>query len=497
MNAITSIWAGRTAYQIIPDRFFRKGGKPEHINGRKLKEWNDRMPDWQPDNDGIYRNLYFYGGNLKGIEAKLMYLKNLGFNMIYITPIGQSRSYHHYDVGNHLVIDPWIGNWQDFRSLCTKARELGILIVVDLVFNHTGIDSIYYKNPQYQNWYKKTESGEQVFWYGFTDMPECNTLLKEYQEAMTRVVEKYLENGASGIRFDLGENLPKPFLMAVARVKEKYPNAIFIGEMWKPAGDKEDSKIFDGQFDSIMNYPMADAILRWVRYGYDRHFEYNFKRVYGEYPKSVQNVLLNNLGTHDTPTTLTMLAGDMMNTDVFNKFIWDIEGPWLQEGIFNTYKFREYEAKHDQLTEEAYTQGKKLLKIALTIMYNIPGIPCVYQGTEVADSGYKDPFNRKPYPWDKDEKEIRNFVKALGEYRKQNIDILATGDVKVLKITDSILIMERSSTAGKIITCLNRSEHSQEVNLSAYLTEPKEIFKTNNSTAKSVNPFGIIIVRGN
>ena len=64
-------------------------------------------------------------------------------------------------------------------------------------------------------------------------------------------------------------------------------------------------------------------------------------------------------------------------------------------------------------------------------------------------------------------------------------------------ITDSILIMERSSTAGKIITCLNRSEHSQEVNLSAYLTEPKEIFKTNNSTAKSVNPFGIIIVRGN
>ena len=72
MDAISSIWAGRTAYQIIPDRFFRKGGKPEYINGRKLKAWNDRMPDWQPDSDGTFRNLYFYGGNIKGIEATLL-----------------------------------------------------------------------------------------------------------------------------------------------------------------------------------------------------------------------------------------------------------------------------------------------------------------------------------------------------------------------------------------------------------------------------------------
>ena len=211
----------------------------------------------------------------------------------------------------------------------------------------------------------------------------------------------------------------------------------------------------------------------------------------------MQNVLLNNIATHDTPTTITMLAGDMMNTDVFNKFIWDIEAPWLQGEIFNTYKFREYEAEHDKLIEEAYIRGKKLLKIALTIMYSIPGIPCVYQGTEVADSGYKDPFNRKPYPWDKEEKEVRNFVKALGEYRKQNVDILATGDAKILKITDSILILERSSMAGKIIACVNRSEHFQEVNLSKYITEPKEVFKTNNSSVKKVGPFGLIIIRGN
>ena len=71
MSAISSIWVGRTAYQIVPDRFYRKGDNVNHINGRKLKEWNDRMPDWKPDMDGEYRNLYYYGGNLKGIEERM------------------------------------------------------------------------------------------------------------------------------------------------------------------------------------------------------------------------------------------------------------------------------------------------------------------------------------------------------------------------------------------------------------------------------------------
>lgn len=498
MDAIYNFWAGRTAYQIMPDRFFRKGEKAlEHINNRKLKEWHDRMPDWKPDDDGEFRNLYYYGGNLKGIEEKLPYLKDLGFDMLYLTPIEQSRSYHHYDVGNHDVIDPWLGTWDDFKSLCNKAKELGIAIVVDLVFNHTGSSSIYFNDPKYQEWYKKTQSGKQIFWWGFTDMPECDTLSENYQDAMTKVVEKYLENGASGVRFDLGENLPKEFLLAVARVKEKYPTCIFIVEMWGIATDRVDSKLFDGQSDSAMNYPLSDAILRWTRWGYDGHFTYNFNRVYGEYPKRARDLLLNNIATHDTPTTMTMLVGEKMNPDVFNKRIWDIEAPWLQGERFNTYKFREYEAEHDSLSEEQYVHGKKLLKIALALLYNIPGIPCVYQGTEVADCGYKDPFNRKPYPWDNPDEEIRIFVKKLGAYRKQNVDILATGSAYLLKITDSILVLERKSETGRIIVALNRGEQVQWIGLHEYMQNPQVLFKINNSSTEQLNPYGIVIVREN
>lgn len=500
MDAIYDFWAGRTAYQIMPDRFYRKGDEPlEHINNRRLKEWHDRMPDWKPDNDGEYRNEYFYGGNLKGIEAKLPYLQELGFNMTYLNPIEQSREYPHYDVGNHLMIDPWLGTGDDFKSLCAKAKELDILVVVDLVFNHTGIDSIYFKDSKYQEWYKKTQSGKQIFWWGFKHLPECNTLSKDYQDAMTEVIEKYLENGASGIRLDLGENLPKEFLQAIARVKAKYPHCIFIGEMWGIATDREhgDDKLFDGQLDSVMNYPLSDAILRWTRWGFDGHFSYNFNRVYGEYPKRARDLLLNNIGTHDTPTTMTMLVGEKMNSNVFYKQIWDIESPWSQGERFNTYKFREYEAEHDHLSAEQYVHGKKLLKIALALMYNIPGIPCVYQGTEVADSGYKDPFNRKPYPWDNPDEEMRTFVKKLGAYRKQNVDILATGKVNLLEITDSILILERQSGEKRIIVALNRSEQVQWINLHRYMQEPKLLFKINKSSPEQLNPYGIVIVREN
>ena len=495
MSAKLTKWLGRTAYQLMPDRFCRKGRVLEHINGRKLKSWNDRMPDWKPDYDGEYRNLYFYGGNLRGIESKLEYLHDLGFDMIYITPINQSDSYHHYDVGNHFMIDSWIGDWSDFRSLCDKANKLDILIVPDLVFNHTGINSIYIQNPQYQKWYKRTDSGDLAFWWGFKDLPECNTMLKEYQDAMKKVVTLYLENGASGIRLDLGENLPKGFLYAIQRVKEQFPDAIFIGEMWGIATDKQDPKIFDGQLDSVMNYPMADGILRWVRYGADGHLRYKFNRVYGEYPQSVCNILLNNIGTHDTPMPITMLVGDKMNPDVFNKNIWDIEAPWLNGEVFDTYKFREYEAQHDRLSESQYAYGKKLLKIVLLILYNIPGIPCVYQGTELADAGYKDPFNRKTYIWENQDEEMKTFVRELGRYRKDNTDILSTGKANILSITENVFVFERTVDEKRLVIAANRTGEEQRIHISG--NELKTVFNINNSSKEKLSPYGAIVLREN
>lgn len=494
-NVKFEAWLGRTAYQLMPDRFYKIDASLEAIEGRRIKEWDDRDPDWQPNEKGEYVNDYYYGGNLKGVEAKLKYLKDLGFDMIYMTPIEESFSYHHYDVGDQERVDPWLGDWGDFENLCKAAHNLDMLIMVDLVFNQTGIHSKYYESDEYRDWYKYDSQGNHICWYNFKDMPECNTLNKSYQDAMTSIVEKYLENGADGIRLDLAEIFPREFLLALQRVKKKYPNALFVGEMWNFAisednSKRETSKVLDGELDSVMNYPIADAILRWVRYGNYEHFKYNFKRVYNTYPQSVQNVLLNNIGTHDTPTTMTMLIGERMNQDPFSGRIWDIEAPWRHgNNYFDTYGFRKYESDNDRLLPREYEIGKKLTKLALAIMYNLPGISCVFQGTEIAETGYKDPFCRKPYNWKNNETDMKEFVTDLGMYRKENKDVLATGKIKLIRVDNDLLIFERYTDDKKrIIFIANRTEKGKYVD---------HIFERRTEETKEpwVGPYGYLILR--
>ena len=498
MSRNKNCWLGRTAYQIMPDRFCKKDESLEAIPGRIVKSWDDRTPNWQPEIDGEYYNNYFYCGNLRGITSKLDYIKELGFDLIYLTPIESSYSNHHYDPDNHLKIDQWLGTWTDFAYLCDQAHERGMLVVVDLVFNHTGIHSIYHEDPKYKNWFKRKPNGDPVFWWNFKDLTECNTLNTDYQDAMTKVVERYLQLGADGIRLDLGENLPKEFLQAIGRVKNKYPDVIFIGEMWGIATDKndEDAKILDGQLDSVMNYPLADGILRWTRWGFDGHFRYNFERVYQEYPVTVQNVLLNNIATHDTPTTMTMLVGEGMNGNVFDKQIWDIEAPWRTGNGFDTYGFRKFEFDHDAIVGEKYEIAKKLTKIAIAILYTIPGIPCIFQGTEIADTGYKDPFNRKPYQWNKNEQDMKQFVTIMGTYRHENSDVLAEGKARIIRADAEVLVIERYLEEGNhIYLAVNRTNTPQSITLPDDGTEFKTILSTDNSSRTKLDCYGILIAR--
>ena len=129
-------------------------------------------------------------------------------------------------------------------------------------------------------------------------------------------------------------------------------------------------------------------------------------------------------------------------------------------------------------------------------MYNIPGIPCVYQATEVADSGYKDPFNRKPFPWEDQDEEMKDFVRRLGKYREDNIDILATGDARIIRVSKEMLELERVSQAGKLRMFVNRTGDVQYIDGYDNIQNANVVFKANNSTMSELTPYGILIVRG-
>jgi 4-alpha-glucanotransferase len=140
-------WKNSICYQIFPDRFCRSEKSDENLSKRQdiiKRNWGDD-PFYKPEQfGGEYLANDFFGGTLKGVENKLPYLAELGISCIYLNPIFKAYSNHRYDTGDYKTIDPILGTEKDFTTLCKKAEEFGIRIILDGVFNHTGSDSLYF-----------------------------------------------------------------------------------------------------------------------------------------------------------------------------------------------------------------------------------------------------------------------------------------------------------------------------------------------------------------
>jgi len=91
------------------------------------------------------------GGNLKGIESKLPYLKNLGISALWLSPVFENNpeSYHGYAIQNYLAVDPRFGTKDDLVSLIAEAHKLGIKVFLDIIINHTGNNWSYKEDKEY------------------------------------------------------------------------------------------------------------------------------------------------------------------------------------------------------------------------------------------------------------------------------------------------------------------------------------------------------------
>ncbi|MCQ2514941.1 MAG: glycoside hydrolase family 13 protein [Ruminococcus sp.] len=410
---------GGVMYQIFPDRFNFSGEekKIERTDYKRHKDWYE-LPQWQPDENGEITNTDFFMGDLKGITQKLDYLEKLGVSCIYLNPMGEAHSNHRYDTGDYAHIDPILGNEDDFKELCQKAKEKGIHIINDGVFSHTGADSIYFnrsgrygnsgafrdKNSPYYTWYKFNEWPHNYHsWWGFYTLPEVietSPAFNEYINGKDGIVRKWMKCGNSGWRLDVADELPDEFMENLRKsVKEENPEAFIVGEVWEDASNKESygarrKFLLGSQLDSVMNYVFRNAILDFCR-GQEAKYTLNaIMSVVENYPRPVLRVLMNSLSTHDTERALTVIAGEPLNG-----------------------RDRGWQASH-KLSAEQRERGVKLLKLAVAMQYTLPGFPCVYYGDEAGMEGYRDPFNRCCYPWGREDKELIEWHKQMADLRK-------------------------------------------------------------------------------
>lgn len=411
---------GGVIYQIFPDRFCFSGEEKEtDRDDREYMNWDDQ-PRWWPHSNGEITNTDFFKGDLKGIEQKLDYLKDLNVSCIYLTPIFEARSNHRYDTGNYDKVDPLLGTNEDFERLCVEAEKRGIRILNDGVFSHTGCDSIYFnmfkrygentgayndKNSPYTQWYIFNEwPNNYSSWWGFYTLPEVhemNPSFKNHILGENGVVEKWMNKGSFGWRLDVADELPDEFICEFRnRIKQINPDSLLIGEVWEDASNKESyghrrQFLLGDQVDSVTNYVFRNAILDFLKGTDSKKIMDSIMQIVENYPRPVLGVMMNILSTHDTSRALTVLAGEPLNN-----------------------RDRHWQA-NTKLTAEQYSRGIKLLKLAVAMQYTLPGIPCVYYGDEAGVEGYHDPFNRTTYPWGRENGELISWHKQLGNLRKE------------------------------------------------------------------------------
>lgn len=485
---------GGIIYQIFPDRFFNSGSAKIGVpDDRYLCDDWDKIPEHRQTQGICSLCNDYYGGDLKGIEAKLDYIKSLGVNCIYLNPIFEAHSNHRYNTADYTKIDSLLGSEKDFVSLCKAAKKKGIHIVLDGVFSHTGDDSIYFNkysrystngaynstDSPYYSWYKfKNWPDSYHSWWGVPTLPEVienDEKFTEYITGENGILKKWLKLGADGWRLDVADELPDEFLDKIkTAIKSEKPNAYLLGEVWEDATNKISYSyrrrfLLGKQLDSVMNYPFANGIISFVKGGNSRDLIDLVLDILENYPPNAVNLLMNHIGTHDTCRILTVLGAD------------NIPPTRNEQACFT-------------LTNEQYALGVKRLKLAATLQYTLPGVPSLFYGDEAGVTGGADPFCRATYPWGNENKELLEFYKTLGKIRISH-SAFNGGKFIPLPSDYGVVNFVRQNDKSKVFIAVNRNDFAVEVAIPSDFTFPTALLGNEPYENRvTLEPYGISII---
>lgn len=421
-------------YQIFVERFYNgdQSNDPEGIS-----PWREPPQPYS-----------FYGGDLRGILEKLDYVKSLGVNGIYLTPIFRSPSNHKYDTVDYKEIDPCFGDRDTLRELVEHAHARGIRVLLDGVFNHSSVwfapfldvlergeESPYqdwfhidsfpvrrFEREQYED-YRKAPAEEEINYRVFSaaaSMPKLNTVNPDLERYLLDSVAGWMrDTGIDGWRLDVSDEVDHAFWRKFRRtVKEINPEALILGENWHNAypwlqGD---------QFDGVMNYPVTRSCVRYFARGEltTARFAEDVSACMMWISRQAADAMLNLLDSHDTPRFLTQCGGDV-----------------------------------------------RRFKLAVLFLFCFEGIPCLYYGDEIGMAGGGDPDCRRTFPWDEKEWNhgLLDFCRSVA-FLRRDCAPLREGEL-MLRADGDVLVLTRSLEGESVTAAINNSSCEQQLVCSA------------------------------
>lgn len=423
-------------YQIYPDSFAR-AKDPEQAG--LFEPWDSPETPYG-----------FKGGNLKGAEEKLPYLKELGIDAVYFNPIFASCSNHRYHTHDYFNVDPVLGGNAAFDDFLQKAHELGIKVILDGVFNHAGRGFFQFnhvlecgESSPYRDWFiihdypvraynfHEGEGPNYHCWWGLPALPKLNYKNREVRSFILKVAEYWLKKGIDGWRLDVPEEINgQDFWRDFRKVcKAVNPDCYITGEIW---GDG--SKWLKGDmFDAVMNYRLSlpcicyfagDKIGVTHKYAGKELKAWNRKKFIEEIEKLLSSYSwettlnqMNMMSSHDTDRMPTAYGGDIAR-----------------------------------------------MKQAIVFSMLFPGAVNIYYGEEIGLDGALNNGTRRTMPWSRKslwKKGIYDFYRRIIEIRK-TCPAVKDGKFSFLKeYSEPILAFERKNGSSRTVCIMNCSDSVQ------------------------------------
>ncbi|AFC30693.1 Neopullulanase 2 [Paenibacillus mucilaginosus 3016] len=421
-------------YQIFPERFCN--GDP--ANDPPLTEaWT---PEARPRPDS------WYGGDLAGIRQKLPYLQELGVTLMYLTPVFLSPSTHKYDISDYLKIDPQFGDMELLRTLVAEAHALGIRVMLDAVFNHSGQEFFAFRdlvekgeNSSYRQWFyaegfpvtEEPEANYLTFATGIKTMPKLRTSDAELAQYLLEVAAYWIrETGIDGWRLDVANEVDMGFWRGFRqKVKSVKPDALIIGEIMHHAGPW----LRGDQFDGVMNYVLREALVDFFAKQAIGVREFSARLALNRmmHSDAANQAMFNLIGSHDTDRFLTLCERHGLG---WNDLKYDVER----------------------------------LRLAVFFLMTYTGMPMIYYGDEVGMRGGYDPDCRRPMIWDEEaqDRELFGFFRTMIALRRRH-RALRRGTYRSWLEEEALGVLGyiRDDGTEQVLAVLNHSPNPVELEL--------------------------------
>lgn len=372
------------------------------------------------ENDGVQTH------KIKKVEEWIPHMKKLGINAIYFSPVFESDT-HGYNTRDYKKIDVRIGTNQDFKEVCQRLHENGIRVVLDGVFNHVGRGFYQFqdvlKNREaspYLNWFHINLGGNSNYndglwyegWEGNYDLVKLNLQNGEVVHHILDAVQYWIDEfDIDGLRLDVAYCLDENFVRTLRSfTTERKSDFFLLGEM------------LHGDYNRLMNDSMLHSVTNYECYK-GLYSSFNSMNMF-----EINHSLLRQFG----PENWTLYKGKHLLSFVDN---------------------------HDVTRVASILSNEKHLPLIYAMCFGMPGIPCVYYGSEWgtrADKSEGDPALRPCFEqpeWN----ELSEFISKLAEAKK-NSEALNYGSFRSVLLTNRQCIFERASGHERVMVAINADE---------------------------------------